>query len=141
MNKVIEKINEAVASILANTLSSIACFYVVTGLILFALLWQKPHDILGWIQYLIAFLFQGSALPVLGYVSKREGDSNRKMLQETHDMVMSEFEFAKEERAHMKREQADLKHLLKDLHTLQKKLKEVDKEIEAVEDKEGIIHD
>jgi hypothetical protein len=133
MNKVVEKINETIASILANTLSSIACFYVITSLILIALVWQKPHDIIGWIQYLIAFLFQGSALPVLGYVSKREGDESRKMLQETHDMVMSEFEFAKEERAHMKKEQGELTHLLKDLHALQKKLNEVDKELDDLE--------
>lgn len=132
-NKLVEKINETVASILANTLSSIACFYVVTSMILIALVWQKPHDIIGWIQYLIAFLFQGSALPVLGYVSKREGDSNRKMLQETHDMVMQQFIHMSEEQQHMRTEQAELKDILQKLCDMGAKLEEIDKEVEDLD--------
>lgn len=123
---IVTKFNTLIASIMANTLSSIACFYVITGMILTALLWQHPKDPLGWIQYIVAFLFQGSALPVLGYVSKREGEDNRKMLQETHDMVMQQF-------INMSKEQAELKEILQKLCALGIKIEEIDKEVEDID--------
>jgi peptidoglycan hydrolase CwlO-like protein len=119
LRSLIDKFNVGVASLLADTLSSIACFYVITGMILIALIWQTPKDLLGWIQYIVAFLFQGSALPVLGYVSKREGEDNRRLLQETHDMVTKQL--------------ANITSILTDIKEMQSKLDEIDKEIEDID--------
>jgi len=50
--------------------------------------------------------FQGAALPVLGYVARRAGENQERVLNETHDTVMEQLELIKEDLA-LAREQRD----------------------------------
>jgi hypothetical protein len=85
------RLNEWLADRLAFGLSTMACFYVVTALVVAPLFWQHPHTAVEWMQYVISVLFQGSALPLLGYVARVQGEKQEKILRETHDAVMEEL--------------------------------------------------
>jgi hypothetical protein len=87
----LKRINERIATSLSDILSTMACFWVIAILVLAVLEFQCPHTPLEWIQYVVQTFFQGVALPVLAFVSKKEGDRSRKMNTETHDIVMKEF--------------------------------------------------
>ena len=87
----LKRTNERIALILSDSLSSMACFWVITVLVLAVLRFQVPGSPLEWIQYAVQTFFQGVALPVLAFVSKKEGDKSRKMNSETHDTVMNEL--------------------------------------------------
>ena len=56
------------------------------------LFWQRPNTLVGWITYISTAIFQASALPVLAFVSKKEGATQQALLQETHDTVMGELD-------------------------------------------------
>jgi hypothetical protein len=89
--------NEWLGDKLANWLSTMAMFYGVTFLVFLPLFFQRPNGLVGWAQYSSSVFFQGVALPVLGYVSKKEGDRNEKLMRETHDTVMKELSMIKKE--------------------------------------------
>ena len=98
----VNKINEWVAEKLANWLATIACLYAITFLTLTILFFQTPQTPLEWVQYSIQTFFQGVALPVLAFVAKISGTKQEKLLQETHDAVMDELSFVKDELAEIK---------------------------------------
>jgi len=98
----VHKINEWLAERLANWLATIACLYAVTFLTLSILFFQTPQSGLEWVQYTIQTFFQGVALPVLAFVAKISGAKQEKLLQETHDAVMDELNFVKDELAEIK---------------------------------------
>ena len=83
--------NEWFAIKLANALATMVMFFGVTFLTLSILFFQKPTTPLEWVQYIVQTFFQGVALPVLAFVAKIEGNKQQKLLQETHDAVMSEM--------------------------------------------------
>ena len=74
-----------------------AMFYIITALVIAPLAFQRPQGLVGWMQYAISVFFQGAALPVLGYVARRAGENQEKVLNETHDRVMEELALAREE--------------------------------------------
>ena len=94
----IKKFNNFIGDKLADGLSTMAMFYGIAFLVLIPLYWQQPATLVAWIQYCVAVFFQGVALPVLAYVSKRESGKQSVLIQETHDNVISELKLAKEER-------------------------------------------
>jgi hypothetical protein len=94
----ITRFNDWLGDKLSDWLSTMAMFYGIAFLVLIPLYWQQPTSLVGWIQYTVAIFFQGVALPVLGYVSKREGQKQAVLIKETHDAVMEELKLAKEER-------------------------------------------
>jgi len=104
--------NDQLASKLADWLSTMAMFYGVAFLVMLPLIWQRPANLVGWAQYVISVFFQGVALPVLGFVSKKEGDRNNRLLKETHDAVMSELAIVKEALALASEERDEIKILL-----------------------------
>jgi phosphotransferase system glucose/maltose/N-acetylglucosamine-specific IIC component len=85
------EVNEHVADFLANSLSTMAMFYGVGFLVVSILFFQMPKSPLEWVQYIVQSFFQGVALPVLAFVAKTEGLKTERILQETHDTVMSEL--------------------------------------------------
>jgi sensor histidine kinase YesM len=69
-----------------------ACFWIITVMVVVVLLWQRPTTMVGWITYISTAIFQASALPVLAFVAKKEGATQQALLQETHDTVMGELD-------------------------------------------------
>ena len=87
-------------------------FYIVTFCVLMPLVVQRPSGILGWIQYLSTAVLQASALPLLGYVSQKSSDKTNILLQETHDMVMVQFDYIIGEQKNDKEERIMLQNVL-----------------------------
>ena len=88
----IKKYNELLANFLADSLSTMACFWIITSMVVVVLFWQRPSTLVGWITYISTAIFQASALPVLAFVAKKEGATQQALLQETHDTTMSEMD-------------------------------------------------
>jgi hypothetical protein len=108
----VAKLNERVANLLADTLSTMACFWVITSMVVVVLLWQRPDTIVGWITYISTAIFQASALPVLAFVSKKEGATQQALLQETHDTTMESLKLIKQDLDIASEERDDLKETL-----------------------------
>ena len=112
----IRRFNDWLGDKLALFLSTMGCFYIIFALVIVPLFFAHPNDLVGWVQYIVQSIFQGVALPVLGYVAKKVGDSQEKMLSETHNAVMEELALVKEELEIAKEERADLQVIIQDLH-------------------------
>ncbi|MEI4831600.1 hypothetical protein WAX78_19415 [Bacillus sp. FJAT-53711] len=102
----IRRFNAWLGDKLALWLSTMACFYIVFGLVIVPLFFQHPNNLVEWVQYMIQTIFQGVALPVIGYVARIAGEKDEKIISETHDAVMEELGLVKEELA-LAREQYD----------------------------------
>jgi hypothetical protein len=92
MGIMISRLNDLIADILADALSTMACFWIITVMVVVVLFWQRPNTLVGWITYISTAIFQASALPVLAFVAKKEGARQQVLLQETHDTVMGELD-------------------------------------------------
>lgn len=114
--KTTERINEWIGDTISYWLSTMAMFYIVSLLVIAPLFWQRPQGIVGWMQYAISVFFQGAALPVLGYVSRKAGERQERVLNETHDAVMEELAMIKEELRLAREERAALTALVQELH-------------------------
>ena len=101
---------------LAFGLSTMAAFYIVTAFVLIPLIWQRPSGLIGWVQFIVQSLFQGAALPVLGYVARVAGEKQERVLNETHAAVMDEMDIVKEELALAREERDELKQVMQKLH-------------------------
>jgi hypothetical protein len=105
----VPKLNNLIANILADVLSTMACFWIVTAMVVVVLFWQRPTSLVGWITYISTAIFQASALPVLAFVAKKEGVAQQALLQDTHDQVMSELRLISESHD-------DLRELVSQVH-------------------------
>ena len=121
----LKKFNDRLGDLLSNTLSSMIMFYGVAFLVIFILIFQKPNNLVEWIQYIVAVFFQGVALPVLAYTSKKSGDIQANLLSETHDTVMNELKYIKEQQIFSKKEIEsqrkiiiELKEIIKKIHNI-----------------------
>ena len=110
-----KRFNDWLGDKLAYGLSTMGMFYAVSLLVVAPLLWQRPQGLVGWMQYGISVFFQGAALPVLGYVSRRAGEGQEKLLLETHDTVMEELALIKQELSLAAEERDALKELMAEL--------------------------
>ncbi|MHB1651684.1 MAG: hypothetical protein ACYCVD_04295 [Desulfitobacteriaceae bacterium] len=111
-----KRFNRWLGDKLAFGLSTMAAFYIVSAFVLIPLIWQHPEGLIGWVQFLIQSLFQGAALPVLGYVARVAGEKQERVLRETHDTVMAEMAIVKEELALAREDRDKLNQLLKEIH-------------------------
>lgn len=111
-----KRFNNWLGDKLAFGLSTMAAFYIVSAFVILPLLWQTPHDLVGWVQYLIQSFFQGAALPVLGYVSRVGGERQEKLILETHDWSQAQFGMMQEELALAREERDRMKQLMKEIH-------------------------
>ena len=114
--------NDWLGNKLSNGLSSMKIFYLITFLVLLPLTVQRPHTLIEWIQYMSTAVLQASALPLLGYTTKKQGDIQGKIIQETHDTVMKELNF-------IKKQQIADKELKESQHKIISELKETINEI------------
>ncbi|BCU81856.1 hypothetical protein JIR001_16390 [Polycladomyces abyssicola] len=110
------RFNDWLGDKLAYWLSTMGCFYLISIAILATLFFQRPEGVQAWLMFWVTVFFQGVALPVLGYVSRKAGEKQEQILNETHDAVMDELALVKEELAIAKEELELLKKLLEELH-------------------------
>jgi cell shape-determining protein MreC len=121
----VKRLNQWLGDKLAIWLSTMGCFYLIFALVVVPLFFQHPQDLVGWVQYIVQSIFQGVALPVLGYVARISGEKQERVMNETHDVVMDELAIVKKELALANEERDSLKKLIKELHQItQKKTKE-----------------
>ncbi|MFA6075773.1 MAG: hypothetical protein WCV63_07655 [Negativicutes bacterium] len=111
-----KKFNAWLAQKLAYWLATVAMFYAVTFLTLSILFFQTPQSALEWVQYSVQTFFQGVALPVLAFVAKISGERQEKILQETHDTVMAELSFVKDELVELKALHRNVGELIAEIH-------------------------
>ncbi|WP_425801958.1 hypothetical protein ACHOLT_14410 [Desulfitobacterium sp. Sab5] len=111
-----KRFNDWIGDKISFWLSTMAMFWIVCAFVLIPLFWQRPEGLIGWVQFLIQSFFQGAALPVLGYVSRKAGENQERILNETHDTVMDELAMIKDELALAREERDELKILLAALH-------------------------
>jgi cell shape-determining protein MreC len=110
------RFNDWLGNKLAIFLSTMGCFYLIFALVIVPLFFQHPNDLVSWVQYIVQSLFQGVALPILGYVAMKAGENQEKLLNETHDTVMEEFALVKEELQLAREERTALQELIEELH-------------------------
>ena len=110
-----KKFNDWLGDRLSDGLSSMIVFYFITFLVLLPLTVERPSSPMGWIQYLSTAVLQASALPLLGYTTKKTGDIQARILQETHDSVMNEFEIIKTQQADDKKIMQSQQQIIQEL--------------------------
>ena len=118
------KFNDKIGKRLSDGLSTMEMFWMVTILVLFPLMFQRPDTLISWVQYLSTAILQAVALPLLGYTTKKGGESQEKVIRETHDLVMKEI---KENKKHTQ-EQFDLMKIITELHANILKIKDLEEE-------------
>jgi non-ribosomal peptide synthetase component E (peptide arylation enzyme) len=128
------RFNDIIADMLAATLSTMACFWIITSMVVVVLLWQRPTSLVGWVTYFSTAVFQASALPVLAFVSKKEGNIQQALLQETHDTVMGELDRLGDMMAEMAATHAEVHEMMSQVHVRVVGAGEVD--VEVSEEKE-----
>ena len=118
-----KKFNDWVGDKLSDGLSSMVVFYLITFLVLVPLILERPNTLIGWIQYMSTAVLQACALPLLGYTTNKQGSVQTKLLRETHDTVINELTFIKEEQAFAKEqrsnhseEMAQMKLIIQEIH-------------------------
>lgn len=105
----IRKIDNFIISSLLWATSTKSAFYALTVLIIFAVIMSPPTNIQGWLLVIVSEFYQGVALPGLGAAQKAEAEETRKLLQETHDVVLEELKL-------LKQEHIELQELVRELH-------------------------
>lgn len=82
-----KKINDFIADRLSLILSMMATFYIILALVIIPLFYTVPTNLVGWAQYLCSVVFQGVALPVLGYTARKASDKSDVMMSEMYKMT------------------------------------------------------
>lgn len=87
MKEAFNRFNDYLADKLSIILSMMATFYVISFLVIIPLLYSQPTSVVAWASYLCSVVFQGIALPVLGYTSRKASDKSDQMLLEIARLV------------------------------------------------------
>jgi len=119
------RFNDWLGDKLSYFLSTMAMFYGITFLVVTPLFFQTPNTPVGWMQYIVSVFFQGVALPVLGYTSRKSGEVQAQLLKETHDTVMKELDFIKKqqeaaslERDELEKIMAEIRDMTQEIHRM-----------------------
>jgi 5-bromo-4-chloroindolyl phosphate hydrolysis protein len=102
-----------------------AMFYGVSFLVLATLFFQTPTSLVTWIQYIISVFFQGVALPVLGYTSRKSGELQAQLLRETHDIVMNELEYIKRQQEAARMEREELEKIISEIRDMTAEIQKI----------------
>jgi len=76
-----QNFNDKLADKLSYSLSAMATFYVILLLVLVPLIYNQPSNLVAWSAYLCSVLFQGIALPILGYTSRKGSEKADRMME------------------------------------------------------------
>jgi hypothetical protein len=107
-----KKFNDFIGDKFSFALSTMEMFWLVLVLVLLPLLFQHPDTLISWIQYLSTAVLQAVALPLLGYTTKKSGESQEKIIKDTHDILMNELKEAKE----IRKQQLNMMKEIKQIH-------------------------
>jgi len=83
----INKFNDYIAEKLSIILSMMTTFYIVTLLVIIPLFYSAPTSIVAWASYLCSVVFQGIALPVLGYTARKSSNKSDKLMEEIYKLT------------------------------------------------------
>ncbi len=81
--------NDYLANKLSYLLSIMATFYVICLLVTIPLFYTQPSGFVAWASYLCSVVFQGIALPVLGYTAKKAGDKSDELMNKMYEISKS----------------------------------------------------
>ena len=84
-----------IADLLADGLGTMACFWILSILVLGALIWQRPEGLVQWALYMVSVFFQGVALPILAIVNKKEGRKQAALMMAIHKDTIKEISLLK----------------------------------------------
>ncbi len=87
MKKILNKFNDYLADRLSYILSIMTTFYVISFLVFIPLFYSQPTSFVAWVSYLCSVVFQGLALPVLGYTARKSGDKADSMMKDMFEMT------------------------------------------------------
>ena len=87
MKKILNKFNDYLADRLSYILSIMTTFYVISFLVFIPLFYSQPTSFVAWVSYLCSVVFQGLALPVLGYTARKSGDKADSMMKDMFKMT------------------------------------------------------
>ena len=79
------KLNDYIADRMSMGLSTMTAFYLIFFLVFIPLFYTQPINLVAWASYMCSVVFQGIALPVLGYTSRKASDKsdavNKKIME------------------------------------------------------------
>jgi hypothetical protein len=82
-----KKFNDYIADRLSYILSMMITFYVIVLLVSIPLFYSQPSSIVAWASYLCSVVFQGIALPVLGYTARKTSDKSEDLMAQMYLMT------------------------------------------------------
>ena len=110
--KFYHKINDIIGNKLSFTLSTMEMFYIVLILVVFPLFFQTPTNLIGWIQYISTAILQAIALPLLAYTTRKSGEKQEKVINDTHSILLKEIKMNRDLHKH----QLEMMQEIKEMH-------------------------
>ena len=114
MKKKLSQFNDYLADRLSYILSIMATFYVISLLVLIPLFYSQPTSFVAWVSYLCSVVFQGLALPVLGYTARKSGDKADSMMRDMFEMtkkIEKLTEIIEKQQIHLHKDVEEIKNI------------------------------
>jgi len=114
VRKILNKFNDYLADRLSYILSIMTTFYVISFLVLIPLFYSQPTSFVAWASYLCSVVFQGLALPVLGYTARKSGDKTDSMMKDMFEMtkkIEKLTEIIEKQQIHLHKDVEEIKEL------------------------------
>jgi len=114
VKKILSRFNDYLADRLSYILSIMTTFYVISFLVFIPLFYSKPTSFVAWVSYLCSVVFQGLALPVLGYTARKSGDKADSMMKDMFEMtkkIEKLTEIIEKQQIHLHKDVEEIKKL------------------------------
>jgi hypothetical protein len=111
-----QRFNDYLADKLSYLLSIMATFYIISILVILPLFYSQPISFVAWASYICSVIFQGVALPVLGYTARKAGDKTGEVLKELLKMTKEVDKLVKhveKQQEHIEKELAEILEIKK----------------------------
>lgn len=118
MKKILSKFNDYLADRLSYILSIMTTFYVISFLVFIPLFYSQPTSFVAWVSYLCSVVFQGLALPVLGYTARKSGDKADSMMKDMFEMtkkIEKLTEIIEKQQIHLHKDVEEIRDLEKNI--------------------------
>lgn len=108
-----KRFNNWIADKLASFMATMLLFWILLFLDVAGAIVDPPSNVQGWLLWGVSILFQSVALPVIAFVSSKQGERMEETLRETHDAVLVELAEVKQMHAelHAKHDSLHTKHM------------------------------